>query len=72
MESQTSSYYTADRGEVLVGVGILFIVLETAAFALRVLACRLRRLPFDWADVLAIAAFLSNMALVGMAICAYL
>lgn len=67
------SYWTDDRGHILITVGIVFMVIEIVAFGLRMFACRLRRAKFSWDDVLVISALLSNLAMVAMMIgeCVY-
>ncbi|KAF2242501.1 hypothetical protein BU26DRAFT_570585 [Trematosphaeria pertusa] len=62
------SYWTDDRGHILITVGIVFMVIEIVAFGLRMFACRLRRAKFSWDDVLVISALLSNLAMVAMMI----
>jgi len=57
------SYFTADRGHILKGVSIAFIVLEVLAFGLRAHARRIKRVAFGWDDVIMIPALLCNLAL---------
>lgn len=60
-------YYAADRGYILINVGICFLVLEIVAFILRAIACKIRRLPLAWSDALMTFAVVSNNAMIGLA-----
>ena len=62
------SYYTADRGWVLIGVAIGFTVIELLAFGLRVFARRLRKLSFNGDDVLMSVALIYNLAMNALSI----
>ncbi|KAF2688375.1 hypothetical protein K458DRAFT_427969 [Lentithecium fluviatile CBS 122367] len=62
------SYYTADRGWVLMGVAIGFTIIELIAFGLRGFARRLRKLPYNRDDVIMTIALICNLAMNSMAI----
>ena len=57
------SYVKADRSSILWGVGIAFIVLELAAFGLRVVARRAKGGGFGWDDALMSSGLFFNLAL---------
>ncbi|KAF2650264.1 hypothetical protein K491DRAFT_609137 [Lophiostoma macrostomum CBS 122681] len=57
------SYYTDDRGGILIGVASAFMALEIVAFTLRTVSRRIHRVPFGWDDALVIPALLLNSLL---------
>ena len=63
------SYYTADRGAILIGVASGFIVLELAAFSLRTISRHMHRVAFGWDDALVIPALMLNLLVCILAIC---
>lgn len=61
-------HHSEDRGGVLIGVGVAFIILELLAFGLRITARWLRRVPFGFDDALMFPALVLNLALCIMGI----
>lgn len=59
-------YYTADRSDVILGVGITFVVLEVISFGLRLIARKIIGTKQTWDDVLVILGLLCNLV-----VCAY-
>jgi hypothetical protein len=63
------SYYTDDRGGILLGVASAFLALEVVAFILRAVSRRMRRVAFGWDDALMVPALLMNILLCIFGIC---
>jgi len=57
------------RGQVVQGVAITFIVLELIAYALRLVARRINRVPFGWDDALMIPSLLTNLGICIAVLC---
>jgi hypothetical protein len=59
----SESYMKADRSNILLGVGIAFIILEVIAFGLRVVARRIKGVCFGWDDAFIVSGLIFNLTL---------
>lgn len=55
-------YLTESRAHILISVGVLFIILDTVAFALRAVSRYFSHVKFGWDDILIIPALIFNIA----------
>jgi hypothetical protein len=63
------NYLTENRAHILIGVGVLFMVLNITAFGLRAISRRIKRVSFGWDDALIIPALIFNLVLDVLLMC---
>ncbi|CAG8975729.1 hypothetical protein HYALB_00011200 [Hymenoscyphus albidus] len=57
------NYFAENRSDILLIVAVLFFIIETAAFGLRVAARRLTSRPYGWDDTFTVLALVTNLAI---------